>query len=316
MQALARARLSRDWPAARIHPGDLDWWVVQTYGRAPGMTERVRLWLGPDDELVAFAWFSPPADLDFLVGPDEPPAVVALVAEILDWAEIRHGALGGAATATAGAGAATAFGGAAPAQLRAWVAASDQAAMGGLDALGLGPEARPGLVQFTGDLTVADAWPATRLPPGLALRALSSEPDIEARVICGRAAFPASTMTAERYRTVRRAWLYRADLDLQLVAADGRVVAFALGWFDPMSGVVELEPVGVHPEWHRRGLGGHICRAVLRTARTLGARRAMVAAERTNDAALALYASLGLAITTDIVAFTRPIMEQPAITVG
>ena len=83
------------------------------------------------------------------------------------------------------------------------------------------------------------------------------------------------------------------------------MTAFALGWLDAASGVVELEPVGVDPDWHRRGLGGEICRAVLRAARDLGARRAMITAERANDAALALYGSLGLTTTTEIMSLVR-----------
>ncbi|MBI2763908.1 MAG: GNAT family N-acetyltransferase [Chloroflexi bacterium] len=290
MQALARTRLEVDWPAIRFHPGDLDWWVVQAHGRVPGVAGGVRLWFGPGHELAAFGWFSPPADLDFLVGSIESGATATLVGEMIAWADRCR---------SAGADASTE-------PLRAWVAVGDEPGMGALRALGLVVEARPGFVQFTGELSLTDRWPPPRLAPGLALRILASDADIEARVACGRAAFPGSTMTPERYRTVRESWLYRDDLDLQIVAADGAVVAFALGWFDEASGVVELEPVGVRPDWHRRGLGGEICRAVLRVARGLGAERATIAAERRNDAALGLYANLGLSITAEIISVARP----------
>ena len=146
------------------------------------------------------------------------------------------------------------------------------------------------------------------LSDGLTVRRLETDADIERRVACAKAAFPNSTTTAERYRGVRDTWLYRADLDLQIVTPGGDVAAFALGWLDTATASVELEPVGVHPDWHRRGLGGEICRAVLRAARGLGARRAMVTAERSNPAAIALYASLGLEITSEIVALVRPTM--------
>lgn len=290
MQALASTRLTVDWPAIRFHPGDLDWWVVQAHGRVPDMTERVRLWFDPAGNLLAFGWFSPPADLDFLVGPMDPEVVTGLVAEILAWA-VGQRAAGGTGSAE---------------PMRTWVAASDGPALGALGALGLVPEPRPGYVQFTGDVAIAAGWPAPRLAPGLAFRELTSDADIEARVVCGRAAFPGSTMTPERYRTVRETWLYRPELDLLIVAADDQVAAFALGWFDEASSVVELEPVGVHPDWHRHGLGGEICRAVLRVAHELGAERANIAAERHNDPALGLYASLGLTITNEIISVARP----------
>jgi ribosomal protein S18 acetylase RimI-like enzyme len=299
VQDLVRDRLARDWPAVRFHPGDIDWWVVGTGGRTPGMTDRVRLWfegdpgraIPADAAPVAYGWFGPPTDLDFVIGPDDPDVVAPLMAEIVAWADGRR----------------RAFAEGAIGPLRAWASAADGAGTNSLIALGLGVEERPGFVHFTGDLAIIDGWPAPSLLRGLTVRPLASEADIAARVECGHAAFPGSTQTVERYRTVAEAWLYRRDLDRLIVTDDGRVVAFALGWFDPATRVVELEPVGVHPEWHRRGLGGEICRATLRAARDLGAERAMIAADRTNAAAMALYASLGLTISAEIVPYARPL---------
>jgi len=128
---------------------------------------------------------------------------------------------------------------------------------------------------------------------------------VASRVICSRAAFPNSTMTPERYRTAFAANLYRGELDQLVVDADGRVAAFALGWLDPTSGVVELEPVGVDPEFHRRGLGRQVSQATLRRARELGATRAVIGAESDNPASVGLYQSLGLKISIEIVAFVR-----------
>lgn len=298
LRQLLRARIDVDWPSIRMHPGDIDWWVVQASGRDPGLSERVRLWFDHRDELVAFAWLSPPADLELVLAPHPDLPVMDLVADIVGWGERQQDAIGVAPHEP----------------LRAWVPAGDTSVLGALGALDMVPEPRPGLVQFTGDLAVADGWPAPALAPGLRIRQLADGPALEARVACGRAAFTRSTMTVERYRTVFEAPLYDRRLDLQIATPDGSVVAFALGWLDPPTGVVELEPVGVHPDWHRRGLGGEICRAVLRVARDLGARRAMITAERANDAALGLYASLGLTTTTEIMSLARHRAGAAAIT--
>jgi GNAT superfamily N-acetyltransferase len=297
MQDLVRDRLTRDWPAVRFHPGDLDWWVVATHGRVPGMTDRVRLWFdGPDDPApIAYGWFGPPGDLDFVVGPDDPVAVAPILAEIVAWADERRGTLAESAVGP----------------LRAWASLDDAAGLAAIGGLGLVREDRPGFVHFTGDLEVADRWLPPALPAGLTSRALGSGEDIAARVVCGHAAFPGSTQTVERYRTVEDAWLYRRDLDRLILADDGRVVAFALAWYDPATGVAELEPVGVHPDWHRRGLGGEICRAALRAAREQGATRALIASDRANPGAMALYASLGLSVTAEIVPFARPAAAGP-----
>jgi GNAT superfamily N-acetyltransferase len=224
-----------------------------------------------------------------VLDPDIGPDRARLVDSIVAWADERRVAL---ATGE-------------PAPLRVW--AIDDGPAEDLRRLGFEREERPGFVHFTGELADLDqAWPPPSLPPGWRLRPLDDEADLVERVACGRAAFVHSTMTVERYRTVFEAWLYRPDLDLQIETADGRTAAFALGWLDPATATVGLEPVGVHPNWHRRGLGGEMCRATMRAARNLGARRTMIAADRANAGALALYASLGLTITTDIVPFARP----------
>ncbi|HEX5590278.1 MAG TPA: GNAT family N-acetyltransferase [Candidatus Limnocylindrales bacterium] len=308
IQALARSRFDRDWPATRFHPGDLDWWVVGTVGRPHAVAELVRLWFTGDQAAAgaeaaapgaptaddappaAFGWFSPPGDLDYLIESDEPEDITRLLAEIVAWAEGRREALGGREVGP----------------LRVWASTADAAGTAALAALGFELEQKPGFVHFTGELAVADGWPAAVLPEGLAIRPLDPDRDVEARVVCGWAAFPGSTNSVERYRSTFDAWLYRPDLDHVVVTDEGRVVAFALGWYDPALRAVELEPVGVHPEWHGRGLGREICRSTLRAARALGATRAVIAAERSNPAAMGLYASLGLTVTTDILPFIQP----------
>ena len=85
-------------------------------------------------------------------------------------------------------------------------------------------------------------------------------------------------MTVEKYRFCRTTPLYRPALDVVARAPDGSIAAFALGWLDPLTLGVELEPVGVVPEHQRRGLGAAVCRAALRAATGMGATRAVIAA--------------------------------------
>ena len=296
MQALVRARMAIDWPAVRFHPGDLDWWLVQAFGREPAIEERVRLWFdadaAADDEPGApraYGWFSRPGDLDFVIASEDPIEVDALTAELVGWADERRTTLASDP----------------PAELSVWVATTERAAAS-LSALGFVADGKPGYVVLTGELAPARARQGPALPDGFSIRSIAADADVEARVVCGRAAFAGSTMTVERYRQTFDANLYRRELDLIVVDNAGRVVAFALGWLDPPSAVVELEPVGVDPDFHRRGLGRQICRAVLDRARELGATRALIASERGNAAAVGLYQSLGLVISTEIVPYARP----------
>jgi GNAT superfamily N-acetyltransferase len=69
-----------------------------------------------------------------------------------------------------------------------------------------------------------------------------------------------SSFTPAAYELVRAAWLYDRRLDLVAVADDdGRFGACCIAWFDPATGVCEIEPLGVAPEHRRRGLAIALC---------------------------------------------------------
>lgn len=77
-----------------------------------------------------------------------------------------------------------------------------------------------------------------------------------------------SSFTEAMYERVRSTWLYDPGLDLVAEASDGTLAASCIGWFDPATGVTEIEPLGVRPEHRRRGLAGALCLEV--AARTAG----------------------------------------------
>jgi ribosomal protein S18 acetylase RimI-like enzyme len=299
LRELLSRRLAVDWPAVRMHPGDLDWWSVQAWGDdRPPVEDRVRIWsIGDGRRPAAFAWFSPPGDVDLVVDPgivDGPgPRSDDLHRELVDWALERHARL--------------APGHDAP--LRLWALEGGTEA-GWFEVHGLRRDTgTDGYVHLTGPLEALATEPPT-IPAGLEVRPIE-DADVPARVRCGRAAFVTSTMTPARYRRTFLAGSYRRELDRVVVDGAGAVLAFALGWYDPPTRIVELEPVGVDPGHQRRGLGTLVCRSVLGAARGLGARRAMIAAERSNAAAVGLYRSLGLAVTSTIVPFALPVTPMP-----
>ncbi|HLZ48540.1 MAG TPA: GNAT family N-acetyltransferase, partial [Candidatus Limnocylindria bacterium] len=88
------------------------------------------------------------------------------------------------------------------------------------------------------------------------------------------------------------------DFDRRLVpiveAADGTLAASCIGWLDPRTGTVEIEPLGTRPEHRRLGLGRAIVDEVLRRAAERGARSVLVWGSHGNDAARRLYESAGL----------------------
>ncbi len=311
VQALVSRCWQADWPHQHFHAGDIDWWSVHALGRMPGLGERIRLWFAgePDaTELVGFAWYGPPNDADLQVEPGHRRA--ELLGQMVGWVEAQverfgltaPGRLGGldsdAAEAPDGA---TRDG---TARARIWAVASEARTVAALAALGLEPGPEPGFVHHCAGLDELEL-DGPSLPDGYALQTIAGDADIAGRVAAGHAAFPGSTMTEEKYRFCRSTPLYRPGLDTIVVAPDGSIAAFALGWLDPLTMGIELEPVGTHPDHQRRGLGAAISRATLRVARAMGGRQVLIAAEAANPAANALYDHLGLPVRARVVAFQR-----------
>jgi ribosomal protein S18 acetylase RimI-like enzyme len=137
------------------------------------------------------------------------------------------------------------------------------------------------------------------LPGGYRLTTMAEYGDFASRAAVHRSAFSfpgaPSRFTDEVYDCVRRETPWRADLDCVAVASDGSVAAYALAWLDERNRVGELEPVGVHADEQRRGLGRAVCLHALRRLRDEGADTALVGS-RGDDAypgPRRLYESIG-----------------------
>ena len=64
---------------------------------------------------------------------------------------------------------------------------------------------------------------------------------------------------------------YRPDLDLGWLAGSGEIVSFVGVWFDPVSRLAILEPVGTIPAYRRRRLAESLIEEGARRAAALGA---------------------------------------------
>ncbi len=290
--------LGRSWSLARpfvnTTPGDLEWWRVQAhpFDRWEG---RIRLWERGGD-VVAYAWLSPPAELDWHQRADLPSATrIAIVAEAIEWmkAAIRSSAQQGAAVL--------------PINLTAWAVDSDVELVRILQAGGWKPAEDERLTHWYRRFVADDPLPQPTLPSGYRLRHVRWPDDIEARVEVHRAAFAPSRMTEEKYRRLLDMPHYSAERDVVVEAPDGSLAAFALAWWDGPSGIGELEPVGTHPAHRRLGLARAVNLEALARLRDAGAIDALVFSKSTNEAAEALYASVGFRALTWSRAWSRPL---------
>src|SRR5690606_484236 len=64
-----------------------------------------------------------------------------------------------------------------------------------------------------------------------------------------------SGFTEAALQRVQRTWPYRADLHVLVQAPDGTLAATAIIWLDEATRTAEVEPVGTHRQFRRRGLG-------------------------------------------------------------
>ncbi|GJM41807.1 MAG: hypothetical protein DHS20C20_20890 [Ardenticatenaceae bacterium] len=132
-----------------------------------------------------------------------------------------------------------------------------------------------------------------RLSAGFQIRPLRGQSEVAAYVALHQAAF-ASTVMQEgwRMRTLQMPQ-YRPELDLVVLAPDGRLAAFCVGWLHPHQPLARIEPMGVHPDFHRLGLG----RAILTTLfQRLQARNVQFVSLHTtadNEPAIKLYEAVG-----------------------
>jgi Acetyltransferase (GNAT) family len=161
---------------------------------------------------------------------------------------------------------------------------SDEATAAVVTAAGLVPAER----DRTGWMTIAERPPARPLPDGFAF--------VDRAGARGKP-HPFQARNGERVEErLRQCSLYDPTLDLAVETPDGRVAAYSLYWFDPVTSVGLLEPMRVEEEFQRRGLALAMFAEGAGRLATLGARRIKVGFS--TEPAAALYAKCGFHTTS------------------
>jgi len=86
------------------------------------------------------------------------------------------------------------------------------------------------------------------------IEAFSQSYEYENRIETERLTFSRDSLNREWFETKALAPGYSSDWDLAVVSPDGQVVAFCLAWLDKKNKVAEIDPVGTHPDYRKRGL--------------------------------------------------------------
>ncbi len=141
---------------------------------------------------------------------------------------------------------------------------------------------------------------AQELPEGFVIRPLAGAAEAQAYVDLHRETFESKNMTLEwRQRALRRPE-YRPELDLVVVAPNGRLAAFCICWCDPALRAGHVEPMGVGADYRRHGLGRMILCEGIRRLTECGAEHIFVETDNQRDAAYGLYRSVGFEVIQDV----------------
>lgn len=246
-------------------------------------SSRHRLWMD-DGRCVGWAWYFPPAILEWAVHPGFPH----LLDGILDWFEEQ---------AESGV------------DLKACARDADADAQARFRARGfLDDPDRPWMRL---NFRMLDEIETPRLPPGYALRTVADYGgDLTKRIEVHQKSWAelGTRVAPDTYPGVMATWPYRSDLDFVLEADDGTPVAFALGWLDEANRVAEFEPLGTVSTHRGKGLGRALLLLGLQRFRDVGATSALVGSRGDDGHPIPrrLYESVGFTELSRQRVFLRP----------
>ena len=145
-----------------------------------------------------------------------------------------------------------------------------------------------------------------RLPDGYAVRTVHGIEEA-GQVADLHAAGFGSAWTPELYASVMSSPGYKADREFVVEASDGSLAAFCVTWPDSVNRVGLFEPVAVHPDHRRLGLGRAVMRAGMEAMRSWGMRFAEVMYDRDNPGSGPLYRSEGFVPVEEIILYRKPV---------
>jgi len=268
MQGLAQELWRREPTHVDITVGELAYtWGVRNADYSAEW--RHHFWVD-GGRCIAWGWLFLPGSLEWQVHPDHPD----LLDDVLDWFEAE----------TEGA------------RRETTVRAANQDAIDRLERREFIVNGDAPWMQLNvRDLSdIEEPW----LPDGFRLRTMRElDGGVAARVSVHQESWRefGTHVTDVTYPRVMETWPYRDDLDLVVEGPDGRLVAFALAWYDDANRVGEFEPVGTDPRFRRQGLGRAVNLFGLQRLRDVGATHAIVQCRGDNGHPVPrhLYESVG-----------------------
>jgi len=287
----AIAELVHKFPTENLHVVDLPYRFSSWSFDYP---ENIRLWTDENDQLLAWAILQVPFwTIDYAYHPETGQV---LHRQILNWADEHAQKIVNT-----------------PSGHPAWYVtalASQVDRIHDLEQAGFASQANVGEdfvvtgIDGTFHANLRGCKPARRFshPP------LNGADEVNAYVDLHRSVFESKNMTIGwRNRTLQRPE-YISDIDLVAVAPDGRLAAFCICWLakDKNGNVSgQIEPLGVHADFRKLGLGWAILTKGLKRLSARGATQIYVQTDNYRNAAFKLYESAGFRVMHDILIYRK-----------
>lgn len=281
-------------PGEHLHVVDLPYRLSSWAFDHP---ENIALWTDPQDRLMAWAVLQPPfGTIDYAYHPAL--AATDLQQQILAWADHR------ARQAVNSPGGSPAW--------FVTVLPHQTQQIHNLEALGFTCQshvAEDPYAQVLMTRPLAASESEGPLPLGFVLRPLAGAAEVDAYVALHQAVFQSENMTPGWRHAILQHPAYRPDLDLVIEAPDGRLAAFCIGWFAPkaLAGQPcgQIEPLGVHADFRRRGLAKALLSACFQRLHHLGAQQVLVETDNYRDAALQVYEAVGFQVQHAVLVYRK-----------
>jgi mycothiol synthase len=140
---------------------------------------------------------------------------------------------------------------------------------------------------------LARPYPPIPLPPGYRVETLAENGEHDKHIAVEQLTFNSDYLDRDWFYGKASAPGYSYDLDFCIVSAERQHVAFCLGWIDAANRVAEVDPVGTHPDYRRRGFAKAVVSACFRELARRGVRRAYIGSAPEPNISTRLYQSLG-----------------------
>lgn len=155
--------------------------------------------------------------------------------------------------------------------------------------------------------------PAPQLPLGFSIRHVTGEHEVDALVTLHRAAFGTETMTVEERLAMMGVPDYEPELDLVVVAPDGRPAAYCMVSIsqeeNAQTGRNEgyTDPVATHPDFQQRGLAKALLLTGLHILQQRGIDTACLGTSSDNVSMQRTAQAVGFHVQSTTLWFSKPV---------